>query len=234
MQNVYYYRPIKRRRSIGRLMLLLLFSFLFLVSCVAGSNALWIRGLLGVDLKDYRKEAVVTNLSVDSALSDSLCRTVELLVVSNTSLTVSSKPADLVNAHRDEILNHLLKEGYSNYTGNADAVREVERAYPNMTVSILIPASDLETLATRHFGIQNLRHGDGELFTYLEKVGYYTFSLKTWEQSARVVPESLEETYHTYRLRFCLEKDGVLSESYLAIFVKRNDGSAYLRALERG
>lgn len=232
MQNLYYI-PRRRRRHVGRLLLLMLFSALFLVSCVAGTNALWIRGLLGVDLKDYRKEAVEANLSLDSAISDSLCDTVELLVVSNNSMTEVSKSADLIGAYRDEILNHLLKERYSDYTGNTDAIRAVEREYPNMTVSVLIPADDLETLATRHFGIQNLRHGDGELFTYLDKVGYYTFSMKTWEQSAHVVAESLEETYHTYRLRFCLERDGALSESYLAIFVKRDDGSAYLRALER-
>ena len=233
MQGVYYKVRRKRRRSKMRLALLLLFSVLFLVSCVAGTNALWIKGFLGIDLSDYRAEQVETTHPVDGALSSSLCSTIDLLTVGNTHLQPVKKSGDFIKKYRDEILNHLLSEGYSRYTGNGDAIREAELAYPNLTVSILIPAADLEQTAARYFGIQNVHHGDGELFTYLDKVGYYTFSMKAWEDCVRVVPESLEETYHTYRLQFCLESDGELSESYVAIFVKRNDGSAYLRALER-
>ena len=234
MQGVYYKAPRRRRRSKGRLALLLLFSALFLVSCVAGSNALWIKGFLGIDLTDYRAERVETTHAVDGDLSETLCSTVDLLAVGSTNLQPIKKSGDFIKIYRDEILNHLLKEGYSRYTGDMDAILAAERAYPNMTVSVLIPKEDLEIMAARHFGLQSVSHGDGELFTYLDKIGYYTFSMKTWEGSVRVVPESLEETYHTYRLRFCLERDGALSEAYVAIFVKRDDGSAYLRALDRG
>ena len=229
----YYYRSRRRRRNGGKLAILLLFSALFLVSCVAGSNALWLKGFFGMDLADYRAERVEATHAVDGTLSESLCSTVDLLAVGNSSLSPVKKSGDFIKNYRDEILNHLLREGYSRYTGDMDAIREAERAYPNMTVSVLIPKEDLETVAARHFGLQSVSHADGELFTYLDKIGYYTFSMKNWEQEVRVVPESLEETYHTYRLQFCLERDGDLSESYVAIFVKRSDGSAYLRALER-
>ena len=231
MQGVCY-RPLRRRtRRRGRLALLLLFSALFLVSCVAGSNVLWIRGFLGIDLMDYRAEAVEETLPVDGALSDSLCATVDLLAVNSTRLEPVSKSSSLIHFYRDELLNHLLRERYSRYTGDADAMEAVQRDYPNMTVSVLIPAADLENLAQSYFGVQNIRHGDGELFTYLEKSGYYTFSMKAWEDSVTVIPEAIEETHHTYRLHFHLQKGEEISRGYVAIFVKRDDGSAYLRAL---
>ena len=233
MQGVYYKPRRRRRHSKSRLALLLLFSALFLVSCVAGSNALWIKGVLGIDLVDYRAEAAEATHPLDGALSDSLCSTLDLLAVGSTELLEVKKSGDFVKHYRDELLNHLLEEDYSRYTGNMDAIAEAARAYPNLTLSVLIPAEDLETLAARHFGLQSVSHGDGELFTYLEKVKCYTFSMKAWEKSVRVIPERIEETYHTYRVEFCLERDGVRSQSYQAVFVKRSDGSAYLRALEK-
>lgn len=230
----FYCKPRRRRRhGKGRLALLLLFCALFLVSCVAGSNALWIKGIFGMDLADYRAEQVEATHPVDGRLSDSLCDTLDLLTVGSTELSSVKKSGDFIKRYRDELLNHLLEEGYSRYTGNMDAIREAELAYPNMTLSVLIPAEDLETLATRHFGLQSISHGNGELFTYLEKIDCYTFSMKSWEKSVRVIPESIEETYHTYRMVFCLEESGSRSESYQAIFVKRSDGSAYLRALDK-
>lgn len=233
MQGVYYKSRRRRRHNRGKLALLLLFSALFLVSCVAGSNALWLKGFLGIDLADYRAERVEAPLSVDGGVSETLCSTLDLLSVTSPNLSPVKKSGDFIKNYRDELLNHLLQEGYTRYTGDMDAIERAERAYPNMTISVLIPKEDLETLAARCFGLQSISHRDGELFTYLDKVGYYTFSMKAWEDCVRVVPESLEETYHTYRLKFCLERNGELSESYLAIFVKREDGSAYLRALER-
>ncbi|MBE6628409.1 MAG: hypothetical protein E7629_05740 [Ruminococcaceae bacterium] len=233
MQGMYYKPRRRHRHGKGKLAVLLLLCTLFLVSCVAGSNALWLKGLFGLDLMDYRAERVEATHAVDSSLSASLCDTLELLTVGSTELTTVKKSGDFVKRYRDELLNHLLEEGYSRYTGDMDAIREAELAYPNLTLSVLIPAEDLEALAMRHFGLQSVSHGDGELFTYLEKIDCYTFSMKSWEKSVRVIPESIEETYHTYRMVFCLEESGSRSESYQAIFVKRSDGSAYLRALEK-
>ena len=233
MQGVYYKSRRRRRHNRGKLALLLLFSALFLVSCVAGSNALWLKGFLGIDLAEYRAERVEATLSVDGGVSETLCSTLDLLSVTSPNLSPVKKSGDFIKNYRDELLNHLLQEGYTRYTGDMDAIREAELAYPNLTLSVLIPAEDLEALAMRHFGLQSVSHGDGELFTYLEKIDCYTFSMKSWEKSVRVIPESIEETYHTYRMVFCLEESGSRSESYQAIFVKRSDGSAYLRALEK-
>ncbi len=231
MQGVCY-RPRRRKRRKSRLILLLLFSALFLVSCVAGSNALWIRGLFGIDLADYRAEAVEATLPADGAVADSLCDIVNMLAVDRVELKTFSKNTNAVKDYRDEILGYMLREGYSKYTGNADAIREVAKAYPNMTISTLIPAADFENTASRYFGLQSVRHGDGELFTYLEKAGYYTFSMNAWESRVRVVAERVEETYHTYRLYFHVTDGTETSDPYVAIFVKRDDGSVYMRALE--
>ena len=233
MQGVYYKPRRRRRHSKGKLALLLLLSALFLASCVAGSNALWIKGFLGIDLVDYRAEQAEATHPLDGALADSLCSTLDLLAVSGTELCEVKKSGDFVRSYRDELLNHLLADNYSRYTGNMDALGEAARVYPNLTLSVLIPASDLEELAARCFGLQSISHTDGELFTYLEKIECYTFSMKAWEKIVRVVPERIEETYHTYRVEFYLEKAGERAGSYQAVFVKRSDGSAYLRALEK-
>ena len=215
-----YYSHRKRRKHFrtGSLLLLLLFSALFLVSCVTGANTLWVKGILGLDLTDYRAETVTQTLPLEGEVADSLCQGIEIFTVNNTELKPFTKASQAVTYYRDEILNNMLCEGYSHYTANSANLAKVEAAYPNLNVSTLIPTADLENTVSRYFGTQRVRHMDGELFNYLDRAECYSFSIKAWERTVEVVPEQIEETYHTYRFSFhfsiyrnyfCLPKVGL-------------------------
>ena len=236
---MYRYRYKRRRRPMraGSMILLLLFSALFLVSCVAGSNALWVKGILGLDLKDYRAETVEHTLDPESALCKELCETLDMLTVNSTELTPFSKPSKIAELYRDEILNTMLCEGYAAYVGNPEAIEAVASDYPNATYSVLISEEALETQLSRYFGVQSVDHADGEMYDHLDRSGYYTFSYCVWNDETEIRPLTLEETYHTYRLQFCVVRgEGEAQECssvYTAIFVKRDDGTCYLRALEQ-
>lgn len=227
------YKKRRKRLRTGSLLLLLLFSALFLVSCVTGANTLWVKGILGLDLTDYRAETVEKTLPLDGDIADSLCKGIELFTVNNLELKPFTKASQAVTYYRDEILNNMLREGYSHYTANAKSLSKVEAAYPNLNVSTLIPAADLENTASRYFGTHRVEHENGELFNYLERAECYNFALKAWERTVEVIPERIEETYHTYRFSFRLTDGEDLSTLYTAVFVKRNDGTCYIRALDR-
>lgn len=230
---MYRYRHKRRRRMrTGSLLLLLLCTALFLVSCVTGSNALWVKGILGLDLKDYRAEEAVTTYAVDGELAKELSRTVQILTSDRLALKPFSKASQAAALYRDQILGFMLAENYSRYVGNAEAIEQVGQRYPNMSLATLISNEDLENTLLRYFGARSVRHGDGECFVYLSRSGYYTTSVKSLERSVEVIAEGLEETYHTYRFRFHLSNGEAESESYVATFVKREDGSCYLRALD--
>ena len=229
----YGYKKRRKRLRTGTLLLLLLFCALFLVSCVTGANTLWVKGILGLDLTDYRAETVSKTLPLDGAVSDSLCYGIELLTVNTLDLKPFTKASQAVTYYREEILNSMLCEGYSHYTANSTSLSKVAAAYPNLNASTFIPAADLENTVSRYFGTQRVRHQDGELFKYLERAECYNFSLKAWERTVEVIPERIEETYHTYRFFFRLTDGEQISEPYCAVFVKRNDGTCYIRALDR-
>ena len=230
MYRYRYKRP--RRMRTGSVVLLLLCTALFLVSCVTGSNALWVKGVLGLDLKDYRAESVTGELDLDGERAGELCRIAQMLTSDSLELQPFSKASQAVSLYRDQILGAMLCENYSRYVGNADDIEAVAKSYPNMNLSTLVSASDLENMILRYFGGQSVRHGDGERFVYLSRSGYYTTSVKSAESHVELTPERVEETYHTYRLYFRLQSGGESSRLYVATFVKRDDGSCYLRALD--
>ncbi len=225
------YRGRRRRMRTGSMLLMLVFSALFLVSCVAGTNMLWVRGVLGLDLNEYRAEEVTAEHGTDTALCGELSSVVALLTADRVELTPFTKGSEAVSFYREELLNHLLQERYSIYTGNAETLAAVEAYYPRMNLSTAIPEEDLEDAFSRYFGVQSVHHTSGEIFTYLKRSGHYSSSVRSWECSVRVVPEILEETANTYCLRFYLTNGETSSASYEALFVKRSDGSCYLRAL---
>lgn len=228
----YRFKRRRRRMRLGSMILLTLFSALFLVSCVAGSNALWVKGILGLDLKDYRAEPVEHTLEMESKTCSELCEILDMLTVNTLELKPFSKASKIPELYRDEILNTMLCEGYASYVGDPEALARVAKDYPNATYSTLISEEALETQLSRYFGLQSVDHTDGQMFTHLERSGYYTFSYSVWNDETEIRPLVLEETYHTYRLQFCVVRGEESSSVYTAIFVKRDDGTCYLRALE--
>ena len=146
MYHSYRGRTHRRRRHTHRgvFALLLLLIAVFLVSCVAGSNPLWIRGLFGVDAANYAAEPTERELDADSEVSDTLCDMVEILISHGVELQPFGSATRAVKLYRDCILNDMLRDHYTDYTGNADALAELNDVYPHHSLLVLIPEYDFE------------------------------------------------------------------------------------------
>ncbi len=230
-----------RRRTFGRrrrgrawmLALLLFLTTLLLVSCVAGSNALWVRGILGLDIDDYVAEPTLHDVDPSSAVARQLLETVSVVLDDRTHLTPFAGTAEAVEVYRDEILGYLLRTNYTQYVGNRELIQAAENAYPHTVYSTLVPASDFENTVFCHFGGTSVSHTGGESFTYLSRAALYTSPISARATRATVDLISLEETQNTYRMTFTVSVGEEISEeTYRAVFVKRADGSAYWKVLE--
>ncbi len=222
----------KRQGRIGMILLLLVLCATFLVSCVAGSGTLWVKGLLGVDTPSYRAEPAVGSLEADGEIAASLSSIVEILLSDRLALEEFESTSEVARKYRDVILNHLLCKNYALYTGNATLLAKVEKAYPRTVVSTLIPAEDFESTVLRYFGGTSVGNRDGEFFSYLSRAEAYSTALCPHECTVELQADALEETENTYRLYFYLTQGEARSERYCALFVKRDDGSVFMRALE--
>ena len=218
-------------RRLGLTILLLLLSSVLLVSCMAGPNALRIRGLFGLDVNDYFSEAPLRQLQPDGTTAALLCNMVTIIVSDSTNLTPFSGTNEAVRIYRDAILNDMLRDDYSRYTGNREALDAVARAYPYLSAATLISKNDFENVVFRFFGGTSVSHRDGNAFSYLTRAGYYTSPLQARECTAQVEILELYETEHTYRMQFILTANEEASDVYTAVFVKRDDGSCYWKAL---
>ena len=218
-------------RRIGLTILLLLLSSVLLVSCMAGPNALWIRSIFRLDVNDYFSESPLRQLQPDSTTATLLCNIVTIIVSDSIHLTPFSGTGEAVRIYRDAILKDMLRDDYSRYTGNRQAIDAVSRAYPYLSAATLIAKDDFENVVFRYFGGTSVSHKSGDAFSYLSRAGYYTSPLQARECTTEVEILEIYETEHTYRMQFVLTANGETSDVYTAIFVKRDDGSCYWKAL---
>ena len=229
MRNVSHSKQHARR--LGLTILLLALSSVLLVSCMAGPNALWIRGLFGLDVNDYFSEAPLRQLQPDGATASLLSNMVGIIVSDSIRLTPFSGTGEAVRIYRDAILNDMLRDDYSRYTGNRQAIEDVSRTNPYLSTATLIAKEDFENVVFRYFGGTSVSHKSGDAFSYLSRAGYYTSPLQARECVAEVTILELYETEHTFRMQFILTANGENSDVYTAVFVKRGDGSCYWKAL---
>ena len=229
MRNASYTK--KHTRRLGLTILLLLLSSVLLVSCMAGPNALWIRGVFGLDVNDYFSETPLRQLQPDGAAAAMLSNIVTIVVSDGITLTPFSGTGEAVRIYRDAILNDMLRDEYSRYTGNRQALDAVAKNYPYLSTATLISKSDFENVVFRYFGGTTVSHKSGDAFSYLSRSGYYTSPVQARECTAQVSVLELYETENTYRMQFTLTAQGETSDVYTAIFVKRSDGSCYWKAL---
>jgi hypothetical protein len=198
---------------------------------MAGPNALWIRGVFGLDVNDYFSESAIRQLQPDGTTATVLSNMVGIIVSDSIHLTPFSGTAEAVRIYRDAILNDMLRDDYSRYTGNRQAIDNVSRAYPYLSTSTLIAKEEFENVVFRYFGGTSVSHKSGDAFSYLSRAGYYTSPMQARECVAEVNILELYETEHTYRMQFILTANGESSDVYTAVFLKRNDGSCYWKAL---
>ncbi|MBR2020214.1 MAG: hypothetical protein IKA05_07425 [Clostridia bacterium] len=228
----YRYRRHKRRPSRGLLLLLLLLTAVFLVSCVAGSNPLWIRSVFGLDTVNYESEPTQRTLGTEDTVTASLCNTLEILLASSTDLTPFQNTAQAVKYYRDEILNRMLCENYAAYVGNSALLESSGTNTPYSTLCTLIPEADFENTVYRYFGGTSVKHASGEIFSHLSLAHAYSAPIQPRRSDLLLQVHTVEETEHTYRLVFTLSDAEVTSRPYTAVFVKRENGSHYLYSLD--
>lgn len=220
------------RWRVGAAVVAVFISALLLVSCVAGSNALWVRGILGLDIGAYAAEPVEQALPTDGDLAHLLCETVRVVLTDDIRLSEFRGASQAVKLYRDEILNSLLRSDYAAYTGKGEDLERVAASYPTLSVATLISAKSFEGVVSRHFGGSSVNHKDGETYQYLDKAAYYTTPLSPVECRVTIEVLLVEETANTYRMEFRLSDGEQLSSVYRAIFVKRDGASPYWKTLE--
>ena len=221
----------RRHRRLAVALVLLLSLAVLLVSCVAGGGSLWLLSLFGADLQVYAQEPVLAQLPADGPMASGLCEAVAFLNGGSVDMPVFRSPAKAVRLYRDAILGSLLSGNYAAYVGNAALMEEVSRSYPHLTAAVLVPDSDFENAAAQYLGAGSVSNRSGRFFTYLSRADCYTIPSRLPRGEVSVVPVDIAETEHTYRMRFTLTDSEGNSAAYTALFLKRSEGSPYLRAL---
>lgn len=220
------------RWRVGTLIFVLLLTVLLLVSCMAGSGVLWVRGMLGWDVGDYAAEPTKRTHATDSELSAELCDIVGVVLGDSIRLEPFRGTSQAVKLYRDEILNSMLRDDYAAYTGNATYVRKAAKHYPRLSAATLIPFENFEETVFRYFGGSTVDHRSGEAFRCLDRAGYYTTPAASRACRVDIRVLLVEETANTYRMDFVLTNGTSISDTYRAIFVKRADSAPYWKALQ--
>lgn len=189
---------------------------------------------LGFDTHDYRGEKTLYVHDPESETAQTLAAMMRRLSVNTPMLTPFSGAKEAADACRDAVLNQLLERGYAQYAGNTALLAEAARAYPQMQISVLIPAADFEAVVYSAFGgSEKITNKSGSIFRYLDRIDAYTTAATPQSSSVVTTVVRCEETERTYRLTFINSLDSVVSPEYFALMIKREDGSVYIRSLEQ-
>ncbi len=205
--------------------------FLLLLS-LGGCAAEGLLSRLGFDTHNYRGEPTLAVLDENGEEARRLAALTRTLTVNTPRLTPFSGAKEAAEACRDAVLNRMLEESYAQYAGNRALIERAAEAYPQMQISVLIPAADFEAVIYATFGgSEKVTNKSGALFQYLDKIDAYTTAANPQPSEVTVTVVRLEETERTYRLWFRNSLDGVTSPEYFALIVRREDGSLYFREL---
>lgn len=188
---------------------------------------------LGFDMHNYSAEKVIASHAPESEIALQLAVMTHSLTLNSPLLPEFSGAKEAADVCRDAILNAMLEESYARYAGNTELLRTAAEKYPQLQLSVLIPASDFESVVYTTFGgSEKISHKSGAVFQYLDKINAYTTAANP--QSCTVVTEVLlcEETERTYRLTFQNTLGDVVSPSYFALIIKRQDDTLYIRELK--
>ncbi len=226
-----YRRRHRRHMQKSTLFLLLFILAALLVSCTAGNNSVWIRSLLGTDVAAYRAEPTTATLDRNGETAEDLTDIMECFLSGTVRLEEFQNGNQALRLYRDELLNDLMRRNYGAYVGNPTLCAAVSQSYPQITASVLIPAGDLESAASHCLGLSSVSNGNGKNVSYLPRAACYIPPQQARALTVRLTVLSLEETENTYRLSFKLEDAEEQSACYLAMFVKRNGDTPYLKAL---
>ena len=229
MRRNYYGR--RHQWRLGTLVVIILLIAVFLVSCMAGSNVLWVKGIFGIDSQELIGESAVRTLDSDGKTAQRLSSSVMEIVGGSTELTPFSSVNEAVALYRAAVLNSMLKESYTTYTANRDLIKAAEEAYPHTSFVTLIPKEALEARTYALFGGKGLGHKSAGAFEYLDRVGMYTTAAVVHISDVTLRVDSLVETEHTYKMEFTLLGNDGATNAYTAIFEKKSESVYVWKAL---
>lgn len=208
----------------GRFLSLIL-SVLLLTSC-------GILDKLGFDTYDYMSETVTNTHKPDSEIAGELADVLAVLITDSPELTTFENMGDAIKSYRDAVLDFMLETEYSKYSGNTKLMGEAAEAYPEYSITQIIPEKNFEATMYRYFGGDvMISHKDGSRYRYLREVGAYIPTIAVVDSGYTAKITAVTETDKTYRVWFCVESGQVISEDYFALVIKRDDGTLYIKKL---
>lgn len=199
---------------------------LFLSSCSLSSA-------FGLGDNDYSAEKITGTLEQDCAKWRELEDMLGTLTVNSAAVAEFDNMRDAVSQCRDSLLNYMTNRDYKKYAGNSALLEPIAKKYPEYDIAVAVPQADFEAEMYKYFGGSvKITHKSTELFRYLEAAEVYVPITSPISGGAALTLTSAEETENTYRLRFT-SSDGETELSYVAIAVKREDGTQYFSAVLR-
>lgn len=190
---------------------------------------------LGFDTYDYMSEEITASLEIEGETAKKIDSMLAILITDSVVLPEFENMGDAIDLYRDAVLRHMLRNGYSKYSGNTALMEKAAKEYPEYQITQMIPADDFEATMYEFFGGDvKISHRDGTLFKYLKKVEAYTCNIDPKDNG--IVPQilSIDETDKTYRVRFrCVAEDSA-GDEYFALIIKRTDGTHYFKKLLQG
>ena len=170
----------------------------------------------------------------------SICGEVLKVLIANSGyLSTFENMGEAIDLYSDSVLTYMLENSYSKYSGNYELLQKASEQYPELGVTVIIPASEYENTMYRYFGGDvKIINRDREKFMYLPKINAYTTMFHPEFSDLKADIIYLAETERTYRVRFrpsaAEEWDGIVYPEYFALIIKRDDGTYYIKKLYEG
>ena len=206
--------------------------FLLCLIIFSGCSGREFLATLGFDTHDYDGEAVLQTYDGESEMATQLSSMVEILLMSEPNLPAFDTTKKAMVSYRDAVLNYMLNQSYSKYTGNIALLDQAKEAYPQVQIAAIIPADDFENTFYTYFGgKQKVKNESTTLFVYLEKVDAYISVAQPQVSEITYHIDRIEETENTYRIFFTCSLNALSSPTYKALIIKREDGSCYYKYL---
>lgn len=183
---------------------------------------------MGFETHDYESEKTVRVLENDGESALEFSEYLMMLTMTSPYLPEIENARDAVTNCRDSLLNYMLTDNYSRYTGNLQLLDEAQEAYPHMKIMNLIPAEEFEKTFYKFFGGSvKLTRKSGEYFVYLDKVGAYTSVSEPQTKDISVEVTEIYRTKNTYRMKARLTLGENTSPEYDIMLIRREDSSVY-------
>lgn len=216
----------------------IIITILLLLSLTSCTLTDTIADKLGFDTYDYMAEKVMSTHEADGEIAETVEDILEILVTDSTYLATFDNMSDAIKQYNDAVLSHMLETGYAKYSGNVELINKATAAYPEYSITQIIPQSEYEATMYQYFGGDvKITHRDGERFKYLSKVSAYISMVAPADSGLHPEVTYLAETAKTYRVKFrvvATDGEGAESPEYFALIIKRDDGTHYIKKLLDG